>query len=596
MTHNVIFLLDADIRVDCNFKSHIVGKVHKGDVVSYIDSINGWFQLEDFCWVYAKDENAVIACNTSKEATKIKVDRDFIYSLQLFAEDKPADDTTKDKDKDSTTTDDKKKEPTEAEKAKEAAAKLAAETTAYANDIATAISEIAGGDTEVHNGDLRINNLFGIFGMPYQYLPTQDRRIDTSDSLTALGRKYSDKIAARLPLLVMVPGTPNFLGSYSSGESKTIMQTAIEGVVGSGSDVDDLLSKPGKYYELKPNWADYFNYVDAMCGAAAIFMGVGDEQINGQALSSLGQGYSWANFANSSIQSKLNYKGGVAFYVNSESQISESFSNATTQSQLAEKINSISDLGREMQFLLGSNENTTVGKVADHLKTDPTKDESVMNKGLSKLASGNTLVGTISHSFDTVIAGGKLIFPEIWADSQFSRDYSIDIKLMSPDNDDFSVYMNIVVPLLHLLGFVMPRGTGPSAFVSPFLIRGSYKGMFNIDMGIITNMNITKGEEGGWNHFGMPTTVDVNFTIKELYGVMALANNNSSNYKLSNNSILMDYIGNLCGVNINEPDIVRTLVYYTMTNSQRMDSYGKRIWSSMDQTITNSMQKLFEVH
>lgn len=584
MANNVIFHLDADIHTDCSITAHVVGKVHKNDVVKYINFINGWYQLEDFCWVYSKEEKTLIVSETDKAPTgEIEVDRMFIYSLQLFAKDE----SKEDKDN-------------KAKESKSAAEKIAEDAESYASDISKALSEISGGETSVKNGDLRISNLYGIFGMPYQYLPTQDRRIDESDSLTVLGRKYTDKIAARIPLLVMVPGTPNFLGSYSSGEANSILSRAIEGFASDNNfkdgDVDSILSNPGKYYELKPNWADFFNYVDAMCGAAAIFMGVGDETINGTPLSSLGKSFSWKSYANSSIQSKLNYKGGVAFYVNSESQISESFSNGTTQSQLAEKINSISDLGREMQFLLGSNENTMVGKAFDTVQTDAVKDHSLTQSVAGKLASSNSLIGTIAHSFDTVISGGKLIFPEIWADSQFSRDYSIDIKLMSPDNDDLSVYLNIIVPLLHLLAFVMPRGTNPSAFVSPFLVRASYKGMFNIDTGIITSMNITKGEEGAWNHFGIPTTVDVNFTIKELYGTMALANNNSSNYKLANNSILMDYIGNLCGININEPDIVRTLVYHSMSNSQRMDSYGKRVWESLDQTVTNSLQKLFQVH
>ena len=64
------------------------------------------------------------------------------------------------------------------------------------------------------------------------------------------------------------------------------------------------------------------------------------------------------------------YKGGVAFYVDAEPQISESLSNSTTQSQLAEKINSVSDLGREMQFLLGSNENLMPSMVTDTVHKD----------------------------------------------------------------------------------------------------------------------------------------------------------------------------------------------------------------------------------
>ena len=592
MPKNIKFLMDTDIRVDCIDNAPIVGTAHKGDILEFTTYINGWYQLEDCCWIFIEKDGE----RTVKETDHVKLGRAEInssllssFKLQLFAkEDEEKKDEDKDKDgkaKDNASEEAKKK-------AEEAAAKKKKELEDYGNDLADAASALLDGGHDVSQGDLRIENLFGIFGMPYQYLPTQDRRIDGNDEIPMLGRKYADKVAARMPLLVMVPGTPNFLAGYSDKEQGSIISEALSGV----ADVANILKSPGKYYEVKPNWADYFQNVDAMCQAAAIFMGVENREVKGQALSSLGNGFSWSNFSNDNIHSMLNYKGGVAFYVNADAQISESVSNSTTQSQLAEKINSISDLGREMQFLLGSNENLLGETVTETVKTDPTKDKSTAQKAADKLLSGGSLIGTITHSFDTAISGGKLIFPEIWADSQFSRDYNITIKLNSPDNDDFSVYMNIVVPLLHLLGFALPRGTGPSAFVSPFLVRASYKGVFNVDMGIISSMSITKGAEGCWNHYGIPTSVEVSFTLKELYGVMALANNNSSNYKLADNSILMDYIGNLCGCNINEPDIVRSIVYHALSGSSRPASYAKRIWDTIDQNIVNAQQRLFGVH
>ena len=247
-----------------------------------------------------------------------------------------------------------------------------------------------------------------------------------------------------------------------------------------------------------------------------------------------------------------------------------------------------------MQFLLGSNENLMPSMITDTVHKDPTKDVSVAQDAANKILSGGSLIGTITHSFDTIIAGGKLIFPEIWSDSQFSRDYPINIKLVSPDNDDYSIYVNIIVPLLHLLGFALPRGTGPSAFVSPYLIRCAYKGMFNVDMGIISSMSITKGAECSWNHRGMPTSVNVSFTIKELYNIFALANNESGNYKLAENSIMMDYIGNLCGININEPDLARTITYHGLMQLNRPSNFARGVWDKLDQRFINGINGIFK--
>lgn len=601
MAQNIKMQSDAPIYYDCTETSYKIGKVYSGDVFEYEVALNGWYKIKEHCWVYIEDNNKKEQFTHTDERAngEIEFDEEAIkkFDLQRFGWFDDAwkgiknglgigtVETTKDQ--------------------RSAQAEQTANVFSWARDktkeyggylLESARGIINGGDVHVQSGDLRITNLYGIFGMPYQYMPHQDRRIDGSNNSSALGRKFADKIVARMPLLVMVPGKASFLAGYSGEEKAGFLANALDGLGGlSGSDMENILKNPGKYYELKPDWAGYFQNVNAMSQAAAIFMGIGGKRLPGNYEFSSGM-FSWQNYSNGSIQSKLNFKGGVAFYVNAESQINESFSNSTTQSQFAEKINSISDLGREMQFLLGSNENLLGERITDTLKTDPTKDTGVVQSAANKLLSGGSLLGTITHSFDTVISGGKLIFPEIWADSTFSRDYSIDIKLVSPDNDDLSVYLNIVAPLLHLLGFVMPIGTSPSAFVSPYLVRCSYKGQFNIDMGIITSMSITKGQEGAWNHYGMPTIVDVNFTIKELYGVMALANNNAGNYKLANNTILMDYIGNLCGCNINEPDIVRTIVYHSLAQSSRPATFAKKVMDSIDQTVINSVQRLFDIH
>src|SRR5574344_1912336 len=63
-----------------------------------------------------------------------------------------------------------------------------------------------------------IDRLRGIFGMPYQFLPTTDPRIDGSENNEVFGTTYGDKIASRLPLLYITPGNPAFLGSYKAGD------------------------------------------------------------------------------------------------------------------------------------------------------------------------------------------------------------------------------------------------------------------------------------------------------------------------------------------------------------------------------------------
>ena len=64
-----------------------------------------------------------------------------------------------------------------------------------------------------------------------------------------------------------------------------------------------------------------------------------------------------------------------------------------------------------------------------------------------------------------------MVFPEIWSDSKFSRSYTCEIKLVSPDPSPLSVYMNVLVPLFHLIALVGPRAVpgNPNGYTNPFL-------------------------------------------------------------------------------------------------------------------------------
>ena len=110
------------------------------------------------------------------------------------------------------------------------------------------------------------------------------------------------------------------------------------------------------------------------------------------------------------------------------------------------------------------------------------------------------------------------------------------------------------------MALVCPRAEYVNSYTTPFIIKAFYKGMFNIDMGIITEMTFNKGKEGSWTKDGLPTVVDVTFSIQDLYSTMGMTSTESMfKGKTLQNVSEMDYIANLCGININEPDIFRMI-------------------------------------
>lgn len=446
--------------------------------------------------------------------------------------------------------------------------------------------------------NLNLQSIKGIMGCPYQFLPTADMRMDRSvDKVDALGVKYAEKIISKMPILLMCPGVPQFMRGYSDSERQTMIKK-IAGISGRGEDLDTdktaltkIIDQSGRFYDLYPAWPSYYRYIDPLCQMAAVLLGIGDVEMpygnpsaNEQYSARPGipvltaekatlSRYRWEYATSEAISRVLNFAGGCAFYVNSETQVSEAMNSETTQSAIASKVNAISDQARELIFLSSASTKLLLQQNVNQMAASKTLEGTTGNEG------GKSVMSSIIDGMGNVLTGGKMMFPELWSDSSFSRDYNISLKLVSPDCDKLSLYMNIVVPLIHLLGFAAPRSLGSNTYTSPFLVRAYYKGFFNVNMGIITSMSINKGGEGYWTYAGIPTQVEVNFSIKDLYGIMMLSM--SSKYGDSSgdgglldtalklggmdiltNTVLMDYLCNLCGININEPDYARTMMLY----------------------------------
>lgn len=477
---------------------------------------------------------------------------------------------------------------------------------------------------------VNLTNLRTVFGMPYQYMPNADLRMDADGStganlktteLQAIGMKYREKILSRMPLLVMMPGIVNFMPNYGykakEAAIKNIMSNSEDSYVNNKA-FDFLVNSQAKsrssYYTFYPAWTEYFNYVNKMCAAAAVFMGVADVRLpyaDGSKSDTLGN-YRWQDALPKSLNSTF-YKGSCAFYVNSETQISESYNNSTTQSQLASKVNSYSEKARELNFLSGgvSDAAAALGTVASAAgsmfgsataKLEQMATHVAVGEYASKFRSQGVLQAIMGGIGNAVI-GAKMQFPELWQDSTFSRDYSATIKLDSPDNDPLSVFLNIIVPFIHLTAFAAPRSTGLTTYASPFLVRAYYQGFFNVNMGIVSSMEITKGAEGAWTYNNIPTVVEVRLNIHDLFATQTItidANNNSNlldsltNLDMLTNQPLMEYLANLCGVNYNEPEWNRLIDLAITLEKRKPIDFLRRIEDAIIQGWNNSINNIYQ--
>lgn len=439
---------------------------------------------------------------------------------------------------------------------------------------------------EQTSASLFVKDMRGVIGMPYQFMSSVDPRL--TDSI--YGRKYAEKIASKMPILLMSPGRPKFMKDFSPSEKKDVLRAIASGDT---SNIEGLINGTGKFYSFQSNYVDYYEGVNQMCRLAAKLLDIGNVTIpcgNGNSrLSSM----RWENYANDAFKSFFaSGPDTLGFYIDSEKQITETFNNETSQSMLGEKVNSLSELGREMQFLLGGVAGIEMQKFTNEAY-DETLEEfnNFANTYLSILPS--TLISRLTSGFMTVAVGGKMLFPEMWSDSTYSKNFSVNMKLRSPDADELSIYLNILVPLFHLINFAGAQQLGKNAYSSPFLVRAHFKSMFTVDMGIITSMSIARGNESKWTASGLPTEVDVSFDIKDLYPVMMMLQKAD---EAIYNTGLVDYVANLCGINMNKPDILRMGDIYIskFLHDKNIVNRVSKTFLKVEQAVNNSLRGIYD--
>lgn len=488
-----------------------------------------------------------------------------------------------------------------------------------------ATDDAVGGGTGQIKNSLKLRNNSGIFGIPYQFLPSVDRRLYSTGNTSStehndfVGRKYAEKIMGRgMPLLFLTPCRQVFMEGFDKDDQGAVISELIRG---SGSIDSGLLDKSGRYYSTEYATDSYYTIVNRMSTIMTAYMGIGDvDYIDGSGSTKKLKNLDWSNMVNSAFRKYFMVKRTPVFYVDGMTSISDSFTNSTMESSLGSSINSYADQSKEIRFLLGND--SALLKAAESV-TDSVVN-GIANSGLQALTETLTsgMIGDLATTgVTTVLHGGKMIFPKMWADSSFSRSYSFDIKLRSPDHDTVSIFINVIAPYLHLLALVMPKSIAedvwarqsPNAYQSPFLVRAYAKGLFNINMGIITDLTATRGAQCEWNVDGLPTQIDITLTIEDLYSNLFMSDSGQGNSKtqfskafenplnfernwdLVTNTEFMDFLANLGGLNV-ATDVksrkVKMLYYLTTAGAARAPA---SLYRYFENGISNHIRRLWDI-
>ena len=465
------------------------------------------------------------------------------------------------------------------------------------DDLDAYIAEIESGGWNIGAGTSNIsssnaanamtNSVNGIFGIPYQFSTNVDQRVSGSE----IGRKYMEKILSVMPVLFLTPGEPEFMQGFDTSAKDRMAQALINMTDDDDSTGMDELGD-GRYYSFNATMTEYCKYANLALRALAQYMGISDVYIptaNGGEVQL--REIRVQDLLNEDFEVMFGDQMFIPFYLDAETSISESFSNETTESMLSQTANKFSGTAREIQFMLGSHDPGGIaGAVQDVIAGPGANIMDAVTDTLGNIAEafvGKGLISRLSSELTTVVSGGKIVFPEIWGGSSYTKNYSISLKLRAPDPDPLSIYLNIYVPIILLISMAAPRQLGNSAnsYESPFLVRAIYKSIFSCDLGIISSLDITKGGEDRWNTMGMPVTADVTVNIKDLYSNMSI----SKSMGLLNNTAQMDYLALMAGIAMNEWEPLRIINLGAMILSNKPRDFVLDGWGQIKHTLNRAV-------
>ena len=489
-----------------------------------------------------------------------------------------------------------------------------------------------------------------LFNYPFHLMDSCDIKPKEANVVN-LGRQFMEKISAPAKILYMCPGVP----IYMPGADK-YTKNAVTGLMSGASGVsgEDLANSnySGKYFDFRSDYPNYMLYVNGLCRALALLMGIGDEI--GPDGKTPYKSYMWENYRYSVNQ------GNAASDADGNSMFSTApdvgdFTNLDfdilngTPTTVDESVTPVDETEYDVeispsvsfndakaylkevlfgdhqytQFYLDNNSsfseeysNSTmestikskldeasnkmkevaflaqVGGVSSD-KFNSVRDEAL--EGLRSLLDGSGESNIFSRIFSgvsSVLSGAQLIMPQMWESSSHSKSYALSFYLYPPYGDTITVYEEVWVPLMHLMAYTLPRQSykNPNSVVSPFLIRCFCKGQFSCQMGIVTSMILDKSDTVNAN--GLPSRIKVTLYIKDLYDEMSMSPANRPG-EFINNKGLMDFLSNTAGINLATPTLQYTAKLLAIFMGNKITQAPHNIYNKMINAIRNSTKNIF---
>ena len=249
----------------------------------------------------------------------------------------------------------------------------------------------------------------------------------------------------------------------------------------------------------------------------------------------------------------------VPFYADSNNRSTESWSNSSGDSSLKGVLDQGSSTMREVAFLSGA---TDMDEMFDWGK-------EAITTIMDSLNSSSGIVSRVKDCATALLNGGAIQFPEIYQSSDKSTSYNFSFNLRSPYGDVESIFLNVYLPMIHLICLTAPRQIrgNANASTAPFIVKCFSRGWFNCSLGIVESLSISKGDD--WNINGFPSSISIDMTVKDLYSDFMISDR-VQDYVI--NPSLQNFILVNSGINVTKPYILQQInLLISLSTSQLFD-------------------------
>lgn len=407
------------------------------------------------------------------------------------------------------------------------------------------------------------------YGCPPQFTTFADPPIYTASAsnnkvYTSCGRVYSETLLSSPSLLSISPCNIKYLPGWSSGDKDAFFTKLVANI--GDSDIANKIQADngmsGKLYEAVPAYNEYMNHYNVVCRAAATFLGIGDVYMPGTSIRLREFDYSYYTTKRASAKAAGGLFGTVIasaenaltapftdneylhFFLNqSGTSVQESISTdvQTTAIEDAFSKSGIDSITKNISLLTG---------FTDH----DTNFEEDVNSIFNSSDSG--FLKSFASMAGNYLKGGRLVFPKLVAGSNYEKAISASCTFISPYANKLGVFLYCMVPAFAIFCLTIPKQLAEDMYSIPYLCRIFQKGAYNSDLSCITGLDIKRGGDNdtAWTVDGLSTIWECSFSIVPMYNKMMIPSAQHP-FMAFGNSALLEYLGVMCGINLNVNNI-----------------------------------------